>query len=229
MLNAEFKNAFNYTKGLLNTKKESLILFVLCLIPIINIFVIVCYVNKIVAEPSNTATPPKLENPNWSQLIISLLKIAAVAVVWVIIAAAIIIIFSLIVGAGLLGGIGGMMTLIEKFSAKSIIAATASIVVIFVVAMFALISEVSMIKQNNLNAAFNFKGLILNIKKITWPRYLLFMLTTMVTFGIVIRILMFIDSPVTICLAGILYILPVTFLAKTISVLYDKYNPPQII
>lgn len=227
MLIAEFKNAFNYTKGLLNTKKESLILFVLCLVPIINIFVIVRYVNKIVAEPSTTATPPKLENPNWSLLIISLLKIAAIAIVWVIIAIAIIAVFSLIAGVGMLGGLFGMINLIEKLTARSIFAAVISIIVIFAVAMFALISEVRLIKQNNLNAALNFKDIFLNIKKITWPRYFLFMLTAMVTFGIVIRILMFIDNPVTLCLAGILYILPFTFLAKTISLLYDKYNPPQ--
>lgn len=227
MLTTEFKKAFEYTKGLLNTRKETLILFVLCLIPIINIFVLVRFVNKIIVEPSSNTTPPKLENPNWNELIMSLLKIIVVAIIWVVIMVVIIVSFSLIIGAGMLGGLGGMMTLIEKFTAGSIIAAIASIIVICATGIFAVMSEVHMIKKRNLNAAFNFKELLWNIQKITWPRYILFILTALIIFGIIIRITMFIDNPITLAIIGILYILPVTFLAKTISVLYDQNNPSQ--
>jgi hypothetical protein len=229
MLTSEFKNALEYTKGLFN--KDQLILVIACLIPFLNLLLLVRYVNKIVVEPSNSNKPPKLVKPNWTELAFSILKIVVVALIWVLIALAVIVPVGLILGAGLLGGVFGLMTLVEKFTAKVMAAAVAGAVILFVVGLFAVISEVNMLKRGKLMDAFAIKDLLGNISKIGWLRYILYIVSLFVTWAIIV----FITGQVgdladigifTVSVAGILALLPATFLARTISVLYDRYNLP---
>lgn len=231
MLMSEFKNAFQYTKGLINKNTNTLILVVACLIPIVNIFVLIRYVDKIVSEPSITIKPPKLEKPNWTNLILSILKIVVVALVWLLIVIALLLPVGLISGAGPLGAFTGLMTLVEEFSAKFIAAAIGGAVIVFVVGIFAVMSEVNMLKRRKLSDAFAFKNLLNNISKIGWPRYLLFIVTLLISMAIVLCITAQIGNNLeigifTVSIAGILALLPASFLARTISLLYDKYNLP---
>ncbi|XHH09659.1 MAG: DUF4013 domain-containing protein [Candidatus Bathyarchaeia archaeon] len=225
MLTTEFKNAFEYTKKLLN--KESLFLFIACLIPFVNLVVLVRYVYKIVNEPSNTIKPPNLVKPDLTELIMSLIKIIAVAAVWLVIALALIVPVSLIFDAGTLGGIFGLMTLVENFHAKSMAAAIGAAVILLVISVFAVISEVNMIKRKKLMDAFAVKDLLGKISKIGWHRYLLFVFAVLVTWAIILFITSQVGNLVeigvfTVSVAGILALLPVAFFARTISVLYDK-------
>jgi hypothetical protein len=230
MLTSEFKNAFQYTKGILN--KDQLILFIACLIPVINFIVLMRYVDKIVTEPSNNVKPPKLVNPNWTELIMSLIKILVVALFWGLIALVLIVIIGAVSGAGLLGGFTGVMTLVEKFTAKSMVAAVGAAIVLCIVGLFGVMSEVNMLKSNKkIKSAFAFKDLLHNISKIGWLRYILYVVSLVVVWAV----LVFVSSTISdfinlnifaISLIGILGLLPLTFLARTISLLYDQHNPP---
>lgn len=228
MLTSEFKNAFEYTKKLLN--KESLFLFIACLIPFVNLVVLLRYIYKIVSEPSDTIKPPKLVKPVVTELLLSLLKIAAVALVWLVVAVVLIVPVGLIFDMGALGGLFGLLTLIEKFSARSIAGAVVVAVVFFVISILAVISEVNMIKNGKLMTAFNFKELLGTIARIGWIRYILFIFAVLFSWVVII----FVTSQVgrlaeigvlTVSLAGIIALLPAAFFSKTISLLYDENNP----
>ncbi|MGD6851178.1 MAG: DUF4013 domain-containing protein [Candidatus Bathyarchaeia archaeon] len=229
MLTSEFKNAYQYTRGLIT--KDQLILIIACLIPFLNIFVLIRYVDKIVREPSNSIKPPRLVKPNWTELVMSILKIAAVAAVWGVIAVALMMVIGLACNIGLLGGATSMMNFIEESNPKVFAAALGSIAVFCAISIFGVMSEVNMLKSRNFMAAFAFKDLLSRISRIGWVRYILFIVTLVVTWLIVV----FIGSQIgnfleigyfTVSLVGILALLPVTFLARTISLLYDQYYLP---
>jgi hypothetical protein len=230
MLMSEFKNAYQYTKLLINKNLDSLILVVACLIPVVNIFVLIRYLEKIVSEPSNSLKPPKLEKPNWTALIMSLLKILIVAAAWLIVAVVLIVPVGMILGAGAIGGLMGLIRFIESFSTRQLAAGVGAAVIVFVISIFAVISIVNMLKHKNVKDAFAFKDLLNNISRIGWPRYILFNITILVTAAVILCIAAQIGNNVeigilTVSIAGILALLPASFFAKTISLMYDKNNP----
>ncbi|MCW3999494.1 MAG: DUF4013 domain-containing protein [Candidatus Bathyarchaeota archaeon] len=229
MLTSEFKNAYQYTLGVI--EKNQYILIIACLIPFLNILVLIRYVDKIVKQPTNSTKPPRLTKPNWAELVMSLLKIAAVGALWGVIAVALMAVVGLGFGVGIFGGFGSILRLAEEFSANVLGAALASMAVFFVVGIFAVISEVNMIKRQNLMAGFAFKDLLGSISRIGWVRYLLFIFASLVSWLIVI----FVSSQLgnflhiglfAVSLMGIFALLPITFLARAISVLYDNYQFP---
>jgi hypothetical protein len=226
LLMAEFQKAFQYTKGLIGKDMASIILYIAALIPFVNFFVLARYVDKIVSEPSNSIKPPRLVNPKWMELIMSLLKIIVVALVWGLIAVVLIVPVGLIFGAGLLGGVASMMTLVEKFTARSFGAGIVGFIILVVISLFAIISEVNMLKKGkNLTAAFSFKDLLDKILKIGWLRYLLYTVSLLVAWAIAIFFTSVAGDYLgifAISVLGIITLFIGTFFAKTISVLYDQ-------
>jgi hypothetical protein len=231
VLTLEFKNAYQYTKGLINKNINTLILIVAFLIPFVNIFVLIRYVDKIVREPSSTIKPPNLVKPDWTDLVMSMIKILVVALFWGLVALVLILPVGFIFGVGALGGFTGLMNLVESFSAKSIPAAVGSGVILCIVGIFAVMSLVNMLKTRKIKDAFAFKDLLGSISKIGWLRYILYVVTVVVVWAIILFITAQVGNLTdigifTVSVAGILALLPATFLARTISVLYDQHNPP---
>jgi hypothetical protein len=228
MLTSEFQKAFEYTKGLIRTDLASIILFLACLIPYVNFFMLMRYVDKIVSEPSANTSPPKLVNPNWTELIVSLLKIIVVGLVWGIIAAILIVPAGLILGISALLGSLSIVGLLTRFSLAILGVTIYAFIVIVAVSLLAIMSEVNMLKNGkNLNAAFAISDLMNKISKLGWLRYILFALCFSIAFGIItiissgLGILLNLDV-FTVSLVGIFGLFVTTFFAKTISMLYDQ-------
>ena len=168
----------------------SIIVIVASLIPFINIFVLVRYVDKIVSEPSNSAKPPKLVNPNWTELLISLIKIIFVGIVWGIIVIVLLAPIGFVMGRGALGGVTSLMNLVEKLQVEALPAGIISFIILVVVGMFAIMSEVNMFKRGkSLNAAFAISELLNKIKQIGWVRYILYTLILLVVWAIALFII----------------------------------------
>jgi hypothetical protein len=149
------------------------------------------YVDKIVSEPSTNLNPPKLVNPNWAELIVSLLKIIAVALVWTVIAVVLIVPVGLIFGLGALGGITGLATFATKFSLSRLGVAIGGFVIIAVISLFAIMSEVNLLKKGkNMMAAFTFNELLSNIKKIGGVRYILYTVSFLILWALTIFVSM---------------------------------------
>jgi hypothetical protein len=175
MLTSEFQKSFEYTKGLIRTDLASIILFLACLIPFVNFIVLMRYVDKIVSEPSTSASPPKLVNPNWGELIVSLIKIIVVAIAWVIIAVILLVPAVLAIGIGAVIGALSMTAFFSHFSLAVLGIVVYALVVAIVVGLFAILSEVNMIKNGKkIGSAFAINELINKITKIGLMRYIIY-------------------------------------------------------
>jgi hypothetical protein len=231
LLTAEFQKAFEYTKGLIGKDLPSIIVIVASLIPFINIFVLMRYVDKIVSEPSNSTKPPKLVNPNWTELLISLIKIILVGLVWGIIAIVLLAPVGFIIGRGALGGATSLMNLVEKLQVESLPAGIIGFIILVIVGLFAIMSEVNMFKRGkSLNAAFAFRELMDKIQQIGWVRYLLYTFSLLVVWAIAIFITSQSGNYIeffSLSVLGILTLFIGTFFAKTVSVMYDGTAHPD--
>jgi hypothetical protein len=231
----EFKEAFTYTKSMLQRPRELLYLIIITIIPILD-FAALGYCTKILREDLSSKTPPKIGS--LVELLVPGLKVLVLVFVW----ALIIFIVGSILGIDVLGGIS-LLIMNPKFAfasgenlAYDAVNLGGLAVVTYLFGLIAIMSIVNMVKQGSFLKAIDFKAIISKIGKIGWVTYLEFVFSALVVGTICSLIVgavmdfvdfrgivgIFADVAIIVTLISFVFVLPIIFYAKTASRLYDN-------
>jgi len=218
-----------------------LLLFILTLIPIVNILTL-GYLGRVMADSPDSRQPPKLEK--YSDMFVDGLKYLAAIIIWAIpiIVGAIIVgvlVFTSIVSSTAYS-IGGTLTnttywqnfnwtnwrqalghnpvVTGVFALGIIIAIIVFVFAVFIL-LFSWIGIVHMFKTRSFSKAFALRDILSIISKIGWLRYVGFIIVAVILGGIasIFSSIPIIGWLISAFLGLLLYI----FLARTIGLMYD--------
>lgn len=240
-LSESLSSAADYTRRLFEKVGNLLLLFILTLIPIVNILTL-GYLGRVMADSPDSRQPPKLEK--YSDMFVDGLKYLAAIIIWAIpiIVGAIIVgvlVFTSIVSSTAYS-IGGTLTnttywqnfnwtnwrqalghnpvVTGVFALGIIIAIIVFVFAVFIL-LFSWIGIVHMFKTRSFSKAFALRDILSIISKIGWLRYVGFIIVAVILGGIasIFSSIPIIGWLISAFLGLLLYI----FLARTIGLMYD--------
>lgn len=242
-LSESLSSAADYTRRFFERAGDVLLLFILTIIPIVNIFTL-GYYGRVVSDRSDSRQPPKAER--YGDMFLGGLKFLAAAIIWSIplIIVAVIAVISVFAPATYVfsQSIAGNFTnpaswqnfnstnwgqiisqypgVAATFLLAGIWAAIIMVIVAVAISIFAFMGIVHMFKTGSLTKAFALGEIRSIISKVGWGRYLGYLLVA-IFLGIIVSI--FNSIPVIGYLVSVfLGLLLLIFLGRTIGLMYDK-------
>lgn len=248
-LSESLSSAADYTRRFFERAGDVLLLFILTIIPIVNIFTL-GYYGRVVSDRSDSRQPPKTER--YGDMFFGGLKFLAAAIIWsipVIIVAVIaaISIFAPVAITVFSQSITGNLTnpafwqnfnstnwgqLISQYpgvAATFLLAGIGVVIITVIVAaaigIFAFMGIVHMFKTGSFTKAFALGEIRSIISKVGWGRYLGYLVVA-IFLGIIVSI--FNSIPVIGYLVSMfLGLLLLIFLGRTVGLMYDKAMMPS--
>jgi len=214
--------AADYTKGLLSRLGDYIILTIISIIPIVN-FIAWGYYGRVIKDASASKEPPKLEK-YWDMFVGGLMVFVA-GIIWAIP----IIIISAIIAIPFIGVIA--LSHWNQVMSPDLFANPGAIllpmaplmaimgIIAFLVGIVALMGIIHMFKTGSFGKAFALGEILNIIGKIGWLRYLAWLV---ISFILVAVIGAFSWIPfIGWVIGAFLSVLLITFLARSISIMYD--------
>jgi hypothetical protein len=241
-LSENLSSAADYTRRFFEKAGDLLLLFILTLIPIVDILTL-GYLGRVMSDSSDSRHPPKMEK--YSDMFVDGLKYLAAAIIWAIpmVVVTVIVGFLLfmpvaITATSSIGGNFTNPTYWQNFNwtnwgdalsnnpavaSAFVLAIIPFAIIIFMLAvfigLFSIIGIVHMFKTRSFTKAFALGDILSIISKIGWLRYLGFIIVAAIL-GFIVSI--FSAIPVIGWLiTAFLGLLLSIFIARTISLMYD--------
>ena len=241
-LSESLSTAADYTRRFFDRAFELLLLFILTLIPVVNILTL-GYLGRVIADRADSRQPPRMEK--YTDMFVNGLKYLVAMIVWAIpiLIVAVIVAVGLIAPAAItaspyLSGNYSSPAYWQNFNytswsqfasqhtavANLVLAIIPSVIIVAIVAiiieLFAFIGIVHMFKTGSFGKAFALGEISSIISKIGWLRYLGYILVA-VFLGILVSVfnaIPLIGWLISLFLGLLLYI----FLARSIGLMYDS-------
>ena len=219
-LSDDLNQASQYTGSIFQRIGELIILFIISIIPIVNLIAIGYYA-RIIRDSPSSKNAPKLER--YMDMFIEGLKIIVVAIIWAIIIAIIAVIIAIpfiaIAALNVLTNPAQLLTAGWIFALGSFFIIFG--IIAFLLGTIAFMGIVHMVKKNSFAKAFAFGENFRMIGKIGWLRYLAFFAIFFIASAIVGIITGGLGA-IGWVIGALLSVLIGLFFSRTIGLIYDN-------